>query len=116
MYSQVDPDEKRYQLLDHITDHRKGCHAIELDDLCVKTKSGKKRMWQTTAGWDLLVQWKNGSKECVPLKILKNSNPIEVAEYAKSRGIDNQPAFVWWVPYTLRRRDSIVASQLESLP
>jgi hypothetical protein len=31
---------------------------------------------------------------------LKESNPIEVAEYAIWRGIDNEPAFAWWVPYT----------------
>jgi hypothetical protein len=37
-------------------------------------------------------------------------NPIEVAEYARARGIDNEPAFVWWVPYTLRKRDIILSS------
>ena len=26
------------------------------------------------------------------------------------RNIDRKPAFCWWVPYTLRRRDRIVAS------
>ena len=109
MYSQVDAQGYRYQLLDCITDHRKDGNAVEIDDLYVTTQSGQRRMRKTTSGWELLVQWKNGSKEWVPLKVLKNSNPLEVAEYAKSRGIDNQPAFVWWVPYTLRRRDRIIA-------
>ena len=40
---------------------------------------------------------------------LKNSNPIEVAEFAVAQGIDKEPAFTWWVPYTLRRRDRIIA-------
>ena len=60
------------------------------------------------AGRDLLVQWKNGSTEWIHLKALMNSNPLKVAEYAKWRGIDNQPAFVWWVSYTLWRRDRII--------
>ena len=45
----------------------------------------------------------------MPLKILYNSNPIEVAEFAVARGIDKEPAFTWWVPYTLRRPDRIIA-------
>ena len=47
-------------------------------------------MIQTTSGWNILVQWKNGTQEWVPLKILKNSNPIEVAEFAVARGIDKE--------------------------
>ena len=66
-------------------------------------------MRQTTAGWNLLVQWNNGTQEWVLLKILKNLNPIEVAEFVVARGIDKEPAFTWWVPYTLRRRDRIIA-------
>ena len=42
------------------------------------------------------------------IKILKNLNPIEVAEFAVAGGIDKEPAFTWWVPYTLRRRDRII--------
>ena len=45
------------------------------------------------------------------LKDLKESNPVEIAEYAKVNGIlDNEPVFRWWVPYTLRKRDRIIAS------
>ena len=45
----------------------------------------------------------------MPLKILKNSNPIEVSEFTVARGIDKKPDFTWWVPYTLRRRDIIIS-------
>ena len=31
-------------------------------------------------------------------------------EYAKYRGIDDDPAFKWWVPYTLRKQDIIIAT------
>jgi hypothetical protein len=40
----------------------------------------------------------------------KDSSPVELAEYAKARGIDNEPAFAWWVPNTIRRRNAILSS------
>ena len=43
------------------------------------------------------------------MKILKNLNHIEVAEFTVARGIDKKPAFTCWVPYTLRRRDRIIS-------
>jgi hypothetical protein len=61
-------------------------------------------MRQTTVGWKLLVQWNDGSHQWIALKILKESNPVQVAEYAVARGIGNKPAFAWWIPYTLRKR------------
>jgi hypothetical protein len=50
------------------------------------------------------------SESWVPLKDLKASHPIEVAEFARARGIDEEPAFAWWVPYTLRKRDVIISA------
>ena len=35
---------------------------------------------------------------------------MEAAEYAVSRGTEDEPAFAWWVPYTLRKRDTIIAA------
>ena len=39
------------------------------------------------------------------LEEIIESHPLEVAEYATANGIDQEPAFCWWIPYTLRRRD-----------
>jgi hypothetical protein len=36
--------------------------------------------------------------------------PVELAEYAKARGIDNEPAFAWWVQSTIRRRNAILSA------
>ena len=36
------------------------------------------------------------------------SPPVETAEFAKSRGIDDEAAFIWWVPHTLRKRNAII--------
>ena len=35
---------------------------------------------------------------------------MEVAEYAISQGADDEPAFAWWVPFTLKKRERIISS------
>ena len=40
---------------------------------------------------------------------LKESHSIEVAEYAKILGVDHKPAFNWWVPHLLKKRDHIIS-------
>ncbi len=35
---------------------------------------------------------------------------MEVAEFAEDRGIADKPAFVWWVPYTMKKRDVILSA------
>ena len=42
-------------------------------------------------GWSLLVEWKDGGSHWIPLKDLKESNPIEVAEYAITNKIVATP-------------------------
>ena len=40
-----------------------------------------------------------------PLKDLKESNPIELAEYTVTNQIEHESDFVWWAPFTLKKRD-----------
>ena len=49
----------------------------------------------------LLVSWEN-------LSDLKESHPIETSEYAKIIDVDHEPAFNWWVPHVLKKRDRII--------
>ncbi len=39
---------------------------------------------------------------------LKQSNPIEVVEYAEAVRIGDEVAFAWWVPFTLQYRRRII--------
>jgi hypothetical protein len=57
----------------------------------------------------VLVKWVDTSESRIPLKDMKESHPVETAEFAKARGIADEPAFAWWVPYTLRKRDVILS-------
>ncbi len=48
--------------------------------------------------------------DTLPLKEIKESNPLEVAEYVKANHLEDEPAFKWWVPYVLRKPKHIIAA------
>lgn len=109
MLSQVDSEGTHFQLLKEICDHQSNGHAISRRDGCKVRSNGKVVPKKTTAGWKLQVEWKDGSMNWIDLKDLKQSFPIEVAEYAIANHIDDEPAFKWWVRDALRQRDRMIA-------
>jgi hypothetical protein len=52
---------------------------------------------------------KDGSTSWESLADLKESQPIETVEYAVTKGLDHEPAFSWWVPHVLKKRDQIIS-------
>ena len=40
---------------------------------------------------------------------MKESHPIECAKYAVSQDIADEPAFNWWVPHVLKKRNLIIS-------
>jgi hypothetical protein len=110
MLTQVDSKGYSLTLMDAIVDYKRDkAVAIPKSEMYVVTKGGQKRMRQTTQGWKLLVHWKDGSESWIPWKDMTTSHPVEVAEFAKARNINNEPAFIWWCPYVLRKRDVILS-------
>ena len=91
--------------MSEIVDHRKDGNAISGDDAKIP---GTDRLRRTTKGWQLLVEWKDRSSNWIPLSDLKNSYPVQVAEYAVNNKIASEPAFAWWVPHVLKKRDRII--------
>jgi hypothetical protein len=96
-------------MISEIEDHRILDDAVPVSEGYYTTNSGQKRKTRTTRGWELAVQWKDGLFDWIALKDLKDSYPVELAEYALSRGIQNEPAIAWWVPYVHKKRLSIIA-------
>ena len=90
MYSQVDTEGFQYNLLHEIIDHQRDESAVSKEDMYIVTNRGAKRLRQTTVGWKLLVVWRDGSDQWIPLKDLKESNPLDVADYAKANRIDDE--------------------------
>lgn len=55
------------------------------------------------------VRWNDLSTTWVPLSLLKNAEPLLVAEYAKAMKIHLEPAFRWWVPHTLKKKSRFIS-------
>jgi hypothetical protein len=111
MLSQIDDDGYSTALMQGIIDFKKDdATAVPKSDKWVVTARGQRRLRMSTAGWKLLVQWRDSSETWVPLKDMKESHPVETAEFARARGIDDEVAFAYWVPYTLRKRDVIISA------
>ena len=109
--TQVDSDGLSRTMMKAIICHQKDeATAVSKSDKYVVTKRGQKKLRKTTCGWKLLIKWKDDTESWIPLKDMKESHPVEVAEYARARGIADEPAFAWWVPYTLRKRDIIISA------
>jgi hypothetical protein len=106
MLTQIDSDGYSLTMTEGITDYRKDkAMAVPMNDKYLVTASGQKRPRKTAVGWKLLVKWVDGGESWIPLKDMKESHPIETAKFAKAQSLADEPAFAWWVPCTLQKRD-----------
>ena len=99
--SQVNEKGHRQLMLDEIIDHK-----------YLGTNKGKrngKRKRFTAKDWEFCVIWKDGSTNWISIKDLKESYPLQLAEYAKNHKLENEEAFSWWLPYVLKKRKLIIA-------
>ncbi len=96
IYSQIDNEGHYFSILSEIIDHKRN-DATDTEGAC-----------HTTKGWELLVSWKDGTTTYVPLRDMKNSYPVETADYAINNNIAKEPAFSWWVPHVQRKREHII--------
>ncbi len=108
IFAQVDTEGKEYALIDEIIDHKKSFGAVNVDDGLV-VYNGKSLPRRTTKGWKLCVRWKDGTLSWERLADLKESNPLETAEYAVANKLISEPAFAWWVPYTINKKGRILS-------
>ena len=108
LYSNIDEEGYDSGLMEGIISHRKLEDAIPIDKGYVEY-NGMKRRVITTKGWELRIRWNDGSTSWIPLKELKHTNPLEVAEYAVANSLDKEPAFAWWISHTLRTRSRIIS-------
>ena len=92
VWNQVDDNGWNYNVLYDIIGHRKESDAVPKESGYTTTTSGTRKRVVTTKGWLIEVKWESGETSFVPLKIIKESNAAEVAEYAKRVGIDDEPA------------------------
>jgi hypothetical protein len=108
LYPQLDSEGHRFVLLEDIVDYKRDEEAIPYEQRFVVSNNGNIHKRRTTKGWFLCVLWKDGSTSWEALKDLKESFPVQVAEFTVSRGIQDELAFAWWVKETLSKKNQIV--------
>jgi hypothetical protein len=99
LYSQVDDEGHSHLLMKEITDHRKDRTALDQQNGFTMSRNGNRVTKRTTKGWQHLVEWRDGSTHWISLTDLKDSSPLEVAEYAVANKIDHEPAYAWWIQH-----------------
>ncbi len=110
IFAKVDDEGREYLLLDSIIDHKRDESVALNESNGFNVKSNGTRVAkQTTQGWKFLLRWKDNSENWVDLKDLKESNPLEVADYVQGHGLLTEPAFAWWVPHSLKKRERIIS-------
>ena len=109
LFAQVDDEGNRHVLMNETIDYQTNGTELKQQDAFITTKTGTKGRRETTKGWELLIEWKDGSTNWVSLKDIKESYPVEVAEFALATRISMEPAFAWWVPFVLKKRNRILA-------
>jgi hypothetical protein len=108
----VNDDGESEAIFNGIVGHRSNQNAVTKEKRHL-TINGTKFPQKTTAGWQFEEAFKVESiqsTQWIPLKELKESNPVKVAEYVTAKGIASKPSFSWWVPYTLKKMKVIISA------
>ena len=75
-------------VLDNIINQRKNSNTVSIYHQTFTTKIGIIRNITTALGWELSVLWKDGIRNWVSLKDIKDS-PTALKYYSKSKNIEN---------------------------
>ena len=111
MLTQVDYEVYYLTMINAIIDYdRDDSVTVPKLDGYVVTKRIQCCPRKSTQGWKILVQFSDESETWIPLKDMKESHPVETAEFDKARNIDDGAAFSLWVPYTLRKIYVIIST------
>jgi hypothetical protein len=109
MYAQCDEEGNQFLMLQDIVGHKTDGNEVERADMYINVGSNK-QIRKTTKGWYLCVQWKDGTISWERLADLKESNPVEVDEYAVTKNLHDEPSFAWWVPHILEKQNISIAA------
>jgi len=103
IYNQTNDDGYDEVLFNEVIGHRKNDEALPAEASTVDAVPRR-----TTKGWDVCIEWKDGSPSWHPLCEIKNSFPIHLAKYALKYELQDEPAFKWWVKEALKRRKYMI--------
>jgi hypothetical protein len=108
LYTQLDSEGHHYVLLEEILHYKKDDAAVPYENCFVISSNGNIYKSHIAKGWYLCMQWNGGSTSWEALKDVRESFPVQVAEFAISWNIQDEPTFAWWVKYTLTRKNRVI--------
>ncbi len=107
IYNQVDDNGFDEVLFKDIIGHHKREQALTESEAHNVTHADVAPI-QTTKGWDICVEWHDGSSSWHPMNEIKNSFPLHLAEYAVKHSIQDEPDFKWWIKEALHRKKYMI--------
>ena len=117
LYSQVDDNGLMHSLFTDIIGHRKHEDEAMSEEAFTAFETCNNPLHaRTTKGLDICIQWSDGSSSWHPLSEIKNSFPVQLAEYAKRNDLQDEPAFCWWLKHTLRRKKYLLKAVKSRYP
>ena len=112
VYNQVDGEGFDEQIFQDIVDHRYDSSTMEESELehihLLRQDPGQGKRFCTMKGWEICVSWKDGTTSWHSMSDIKNSFPLLLAKYAVANNLSQEPAFAWWVPYTMKKSKRLI--------
>ncbi|KAL7523159.1 hypothetical protein ACHAWF_000403, partial [Thalassiosira exigua] len=90
LYAQVDDEGREILRFADIVDHHKDSTALTEENGFIKVQGGGSKCIKTTKGWEILVEWKDGTSLWLSFRDVKEGSPVELAEYAVAMGLDKR--------------------------
>jgi hypothetical protein len=90
VYEQYDAEDRQYNLMEGIIDHKTDIHAIDRTDMYIN-HGRNMQVRIITKGWHLCVEWKDRTTIWERLTDLKESNYVEVTEYKVANNLLDAP-------------------------
>ncbi len=81
LYTQCDAKGRQFNAIRDIIGHKSDGHALSKADGSYYN-NGQLRPKKTLTGWKIHVEFTDGLTAWLPLRDVKESNPIQLAEYA----------------------------------
>lgn len=108
IYAQCDVYGNKYVFFECFVEIQKYPTGLSLDKQDA-IHNGKEYMQCTTKGWFVSCKWKDSSTSWEKLSNMKESHPLQIAEYAVAMGIDHEQGINWWILHMLKKHDTIIA-------
>ena len=96
-------------LFNAIIDSRTDGTQIKVGDYFIHMSNGSKRRRETTKGWEVSIQWKDGGSNWKQVKDIKYSFPLQLEEYTVHNQIADEPEFACWIKKVLNKRDRVIS-------